>query len=285
MNKKGADSTGIIIFTFLVLTLIGITLFSFIQSVNYSNSMILGIDFIDSVYIQEDRAIFNLNQFAEIAFLKTYNYFLENGKYIKEPSFFNYNGKNLPVFSSLELDENFKKEFKENLKAEFRDRVFEDEVLNKLKLVFGTENFEVSGNTEKLFISEEGFIFTAETGNENRGIKSDSELTYEKDIPINLDFSEFEAQVNYRSNLLAEVDVNKLGLDSFEELYEFKESCSAIGELDFKISCYNENKNKISNFNINVIKNNEKLIFEFESKKEFLIDDTYKNIKFSFVVI
>lgn len=285
MNKKGADSTGIIIFTFLVLTLIGITLFSFVQSVNYSNSMILGIDFIDSVYIQEQRAIFNLNQFAEIAFLKTYNDFLENGKYIKEPSFFNYNEKNIPVFSSLELDENFKKEFKENLETEFRDEIFEDEVLNKLKSVFGTENFEVSGNTEKLSINKEGFVFTAETGNENRGIKSDSELVSEKDIPVNLDFSKFEAQVSYASNLLIEIDVNKLGLDSFEELYEFKESCSAIGELNSKIECYNLHKSEISNFNINIIKYNEKVVFEFESKKEFLIDGAYKKIKFSFVVI
>ena len=91
--------------------------------------------------------------------------------------------------------------------------------------------------------------------------------------------------ISYKPILSSEINLNSLGLNSFKEIYEFKEKCiyeSSIKEIK---NCYNSNRNLISYFDLEIPEKTNYIVMTLTSKKEFLINNQLQKISFSFVPV
>ena len=251
-NKKG-DIT-ILLLVILVLLLTSATLFSFITSSGKVEAKISNARFIENFYSRQDLAEFYLSQAGEIAIVRTYREFVEDDNYINNPI---YNFKEEVEFREIhsKLNENFHNKFVENFKTEFKKYDFEDDYLKNLKEIIEDEDFDVIVDREILGIVIDSW--------EMNGSLNDINITY---VPgISLKFN-----------------LKKVGLHSFEEIYEIKERCKYKEDIE---SCFSD----LINFEVSVVEkeksSGEKYFFvTCATKKDFLIGDGFDRIRFSFVL-
>jgi len=251
-NKKG-DIT-ILLLVVLVLLLTSATLFSFIISSGKTEVKISNARFIENFYSRQDLAEFYLSQAGEIAIVKTYNEFVEEDDYINNPI---YNFREEVEFRELhsKLNENFHNKFAENFKTEFKKYDFEDDYLKNLKETIGDGDFDV--------IVSEGVLTLVVNSWEMKSFIDDINITY---VPrISLKF-----------------DLKKIGLHSFEDIYEIKERCKGDENIE---DCFSD----LINFEVSVLEkeksSGEKYFFvTCATKKDFLIGDEFKVMRFSFVL-
>ncbi len=249
-NRRG-DIT-ILLLVILVLLVASATLFSFVTSSGKVEAKISDAKFVENIYYKENLVEFYINQAGEKSISKTYRIFSENGDYINNPII---SGGEIE-FGKIhnKLNENFYIKFNQNFKEEFENYNFEEDYLKNLKEVILDGNFDVIVNEENLVIK----INNLEINNSVKNIN----ITYIPEISLGFDFQ-------------------KIGLHSFEKIYEVKEGCKNVEEVE---NCYN----KLINFESNVIEkeksNGGKYFFvTLTSKKQFLIDGKFTNINFSFV--
>lgn len=251
-NKKG-DMT-ILLFVILVLLVTSATTFSFIMSSGKTEAKISNARFIETLYSKQDLAEFYLIQAGEIAIVKTYNSFVEEDNYINNPI---YNSKEEVEFKELhsKLSENFHDKFVENFKTGFDSYDFEDDYLKNLKETINDGDFEITVDREALEI-------VIDSWGMNDSL-NDINITYTPEISLKF-------------------DLKKIGLHSFEEIYEIKERCKGDENIE---NCFSD----LINFDVSVVEkeksDGQKYFFmTCTTKKEFLIEDRFDSIRFSFVL-
>ena len=250
-NKKVDIS--ILLLVVLVLLLTSATLFSFIMSSGKTEVKISNAKFIENFYSRQDLAEFYLSQAGEIAMVKTYKEFVEEDDYISNPI---YNFKEEVEFRELhsKLSENFHDKFIENFKTEFKSYGFEEDYLKNLKEIIQDGNFDV--------VVDVGILILAVNGWEMKASLNDINITYTPGISLKF-------------------DLEKVGLHSFEKIYEIKERCKGDKNIE---DCFSD----LINFNVSVVEkektSGERYFFvTCATKKDFLIGGEFDMIRFSFV--
>ena len=251
-NKKG-DMT-ILLLVILVLLLTSVTLFSFIISSDKTEVKISNARFIENFYPRQDLAEFYLIQAGETAIVKTYNEFAEEDDYINNPI---YNFQEEVEFRELhsKLNENFHNKFAENFKTEFKKYDFEEDYLKNLKDIIWDGDFDV--------IMGGGFLALTVNAWEMKSSLNDINITY---VP----------------RIFLKFDLEKIKLHGFEEIYEIKERCKEDENIE---DCFSD----LINFEVSVVEkeksSGERYFFvTCATKKDFLIEDEFKIIRFSFVL-
>lgn len=250
-NKKG--DIAILLLVVLVLLLTSATLFSFIMSSGKTEVKISNAKFIENFYSRQDLAEFYLSQAGEIAMVKTYKEFVEEDDYINNPI---YNFKDEVEFKGLhsKLSENFHDRFVENFKTEFNSYDFEEDYLKNLKEIIKDGDFDA--------VVDEGSLTLAVNDWEMKDSLNDINITYSPGISLKF-------------------DLKKVGLHSFEEIYEIKERCKGDENIE---DCFSD----LINFDVSVVekeKSDEQKYFfvTCATKKDFLIGEEFDSIRFSFV--
>lgn len=249
-NRRG--DIAILLLVILVLLVASATLFSFVISSGKVEAKISSAQFIKDFYSRQNLIEFYLNQAGENSIRKTYNEFVENGDYIN----------NLIIsggefeFEEIhnKLSENFRDRFIENFKEEFKNYNFEEAYLKNLKQIILEKNFDVVADKNIVMMK----INNLEMNDSIEGVN-----------------------INYIPKISLELNLKKIGLHSFEDIYEIKERCK---DVEMVKECYED----LINFNVNVEEkeksNGEKyFLVTLTSKKQFLIDEKFENIDFSFV--
>lgn len=252
LGKKG-ESISLSIFVFLTYALLTYSLFSFLTNSWYVQEEISVGSVIFEAYEEEDLADFYFSEVCERALIKTYYEFVskESSKYdyIENPQ--TYSGSEIFIFDNL--NSNFNEEFMKRL---------EENVVDGIK----DYNF-LSGGVVDIKKLGENYVFIL-TGLEFKGSKENLEYLYKPIIEDNF-------------------EIDKMSLNSFDEIYNFKESCLS-GSFEERKICYESNKELIGKFDVFVevagVENSKYLIFNLKSKKEFLIEDNFKKIDFDFIV-
>lgn len=247
-NKRGDVS--IVILVFLVLLVVFASLFIFAISSMNVKEVISGYLIFDRVYAQEDLIEFYLDSAGKDAVAKTYTDFVDSG--VPELDYIN-NRKSVGGYSEFgelhdKLNENFEKRFIDNFKKELAKYEFEESYLIDLKKNISENKFDVSFNGEFIQLNMNSLMLT-------NSIK--------------------ETSIIYKPQISLEFDLNKIGLDDFGKLYSVKEDCKKQEDIQ---ECFN---NKLNYFNALV--NQENSLVTLTSKKEFLIDEGFKKISFSFI--
>ncbi len=251
-NKKG--DIAILLLVVLVLLLTSATLFSFIISSGKTEVKISNAKFIENFYSRQDLAEFYLSQAGEIAIFKTYNEFVEEDDYINNPV---YNSNREVEFKELhgKLNENFHNKFVENFKTEFKSYDFEEDYLKNLKEAVNDGDFDVT--------LDRGILEIVIDSWEMKAFLNDINITYTPGISLKF-------------------DLKRVGLHSFEEIYEIKEGCKGDENIE---KCFSD----LINFDVGVVekeKSDEQKYFfvTCTTKKDFLIEGEFDSIKFGFVL-
>lgn len=249
-NRKGDVS--VLLLVILVLLVASATLFSLVISSGKVKAKISSAQFINNFYVKQELIEFYFNQAGEKTIVKTYDEFSNSGDYINNPiisggeiEFKNINNR---------LDENFKNRYIENFKEEFESYNFEEDYLRDLRQIILDENFDVVVDKEIVTMT----INNLEMNSSIEGIN----VTYIPEISL-------------------EFNLKKIGLHSFNEIYNVKEKCKNAEELE---ECYSD----LIYFDV-IVEEKEKsssekyFLVTLTSKKRFLIDRKFENIGFSFV--
>jgi len=236
MNKKA--SVWINVLVLLVVATCLVALFSFVNNSGKLKEDISGAFIIDEVLIKGNSLDFEIENLVENVLVETYEKFVDSQSYMNSP-IENPRGSGNWEFGELHktLNEDFKKEFDKNFKLEFSKLGFEED----FKKIVSEGKFESSLNGNK-------FNFKI-SGKEFKSSLKDVEVSYIPEIELVL-------------------DLNRIGLISFEEIYNCKEIVKK-GE-----DC------ALNNFDVS--KSGE--VVELASKKEFLIGKDFKNIEFGFLI-
>ncbi len=248
-NKRGDVS--IVILVFLVLLVVFGSLFIFYTSSVKIKDKISGVVVFNKVYMQENSIKFYLDSAGKDVMVKTYKDFVDDSG--DEYDYINnrrtVEGK-YPEFEELhsKINEKFEKRFSENFKKEFEKYDFEEDYLIDLKKNISENKFDVSFNGEFIQLNMNSLMLT-------NSIK--------------------ETSIIYKPQISLEFDLNKIGLDDFGKLYNVKEDCKKQEDIQ---ECFN---NRLNYFNAFV--NQENSLVTLTSKKEFLIDEEFKKIEFSFI--
>lgn len=246
-NKRG--DIAVVVLVILALISTSAALFSFVTSSGGVEMKISDFKFIDSSYQKQNLAEFYIYQAGEDAIIKTYKEFADDSvpeyDYIKNRQKEGNNAKFGEIWDNL--DERFSNRFKENFKTEFENYEFEEGYLKGLKELISKESFTV--------------LFDGET------LKVDID---DWQISNSLD----NIGVVYFPEISSEFNLRKIGLHSFEKIYEVKEKCLDEGIAK---SCFD---NYLGNFESSIGSSN---LVSLTSKKEFLAENTFEKISFSFI--
>jgi len=251
MNKKNkrGDMTVVLLVVF-VLVISSAALFSFIASSNKVEAKISDARFIENLYSDRDLAEFYLVGASESSIIKIFNETVESDSYIEEPNY-NFDGQVRFGVLSSGLNEKFKEDFVEEFKIEFSKYDFEEDHLKSLKEIVAAGSFDVVFDGEVLTVLITSWKF-------------DDALN---DIEVTL----------YSPRIDLKFDMMKMGLHSFEELYEVKENCKGRENIQ---GCFEE----LVNFEVEVAEKGEDVFVDLTSKKDFLISGGFRNINFGFVL-
>ncbi len=247
-NKRG-DMTVVLLVVF-VLVISSAALFSFISSSNKVEAKISDARFIEDLYSDRDLAEFYLTGAGESVIVKIYDEFVEGDSYIENP---NYNSIHQVRFGVLNFswDDEFRMDFIDEFKSEFSGYDFEEDYLKNLQEVIAAGNFDVAFDGEVLTMSIVNWKMAG----------------FLKDINVTL----------YSPRIYLKFDIIKMGLHSFDEVYEVKEECKGSENVE---SCFEE----LVNFEVAVVERDDDIFVSLTSKKDFLIGRKFRNINFGFVL-
>lgn len=251
LKNKKADIS-IVLLVILCFLVCSIVLFLFSQNSDSIKKTISGVFSIKEVQANQNLGEFYLIQAGENALAKTYKEFVENNNYIDSP--INYSKTDVEFkFLDKRLDKNFKTKFIENFKTEFASYNFDKSSLKDLQLIIkdlSNDNFDFENGVLTITIN-------------NWKINKKLEIIYYPQIFIKL-------------------DLEKINLYSFEEIYNAKNLCKSNSNIK---SCL---ENQLQNFNIGIEQKiitdeNKCNLITFTTKKQFLINNNLNQIKFSFI--
>jgi len=256
--KSRRADISIVLLVILTLVLVISSLFIFVNSSSAVEAEIYDVKFIDQFYLRQNLAEFYVSESVKKAFIKTYLGFVSDSKsiyyYLNNPKETPQNSGNFE-FANLhsKLNENFENKFRENFQTEFKKYNFNEgyveEYLRELNNFVEQGSFNVSLSKGILKMTINDFM-----------IKD----AFEK------------IKIEYFSGISAEFNLTKLGLHDFDKVYEIKEKCKADENLK---NCFEIG---LTNFNVEVNENN---LVTLKSKKDFLIDNDFKKIEFSFIPV
>ena len=254
-NKRG--NLSIVILVLLVFMVTAATLFNFITASERVSETIYGAGVVEGIYTKQNLMEFYIRGSGEKAAVDSYRGLVSSGDYIGNPIT---NFRNEVKFGVLHsgLDENLKIKFTKNLKQEFSNYEFKEDYLINLKQSVLDEKFTV--------ILERG-IFKLDLSRQE------------------LDNSLENINITYFPKVSLDFNLNRIGLDNFEGVYQAKESCKNKDNKSLIESCFNDNLYGFTSF-VEVKKDTNDKNYTFvtlTSKKEFLINKQFKNIEFSFI--
>jgi len=257
-NKRGDLSVVLLVFLVLFITIY--SLFTFTTSSMNVEEKISNVKIIDKIYSQENLVEFYVKEAGEKAVVKSYKEIIKDSNYIGGSVILINNVDAEFTFPKKDLNDIFMVKFIDNFKKEFQKYEFDEDYLKDLKEVIISNDFEINFDGNDLNVIFINFEF---------------EENYEKGNLRN---------IKYMPKMILNFDLNKIGLESFDKIYNVKDNCKSqvdIGE------CFNL---ELNNFNA-VLMNKQKSSGEgyslvtLTSNKEFLIDGNYEKIEFGFVLI
>jgi len=255
-NKKGELSIVILVLLILLLTMV--TLFTFAKDTSKIEAEISDAKFLQDSYVKENNVENYLSLALESAIIESYKEIITKGneEYVGDPAISN--SQKEIMFNNLadDIDSIFLEKIKEKFIVEFLGYDYEENYLVKAELHVDSENFEIT-------FAEDSFKIILE------------ELTF-------IDSYE-DISWAYATKIQTSSSLNKLGLESFEKIYEVKEKCKQQSDIQ---KCFND---EISNFEVVVegkkdSSDNEYDLVKFTSEKEFLINNNFEKINFEFVL-
>ncbi len=250
-NKTGSMHVTLMVFMVATLAIASIFIFATSES-NFegkiSDARVVG--FTSNVY---DLGQFYINQAGEKAFVDSYTELIKDNSFMANPKK-NSNGD--VEFGSLNpnLDDDMLKRISPRFKENFNSYEFTNEFMIKIKN---------SINDGKFRIAEENRRFKIVVSN------------------LEFNFSSSSINVIYFPEISSSLDTNKIGLNSFEEIYAAKEKC----KNDEKVKeCFEKD---LKSFNVYAEQKTEDgkkyYLVTLTSKQEFLIDGEFKSIGLRFV--
>ncbi len=254
LRNKKAGSPPIVILTILVLVLYTTTLFSFIRS---SGKIVAELEspifLVNPAYAPEEALRFHVSEIGQETLIKTYIEFTQNKEYtyIQNPQSI----ENNAFFDVINpnLNESFSQRFIENLNSDINKFNFgDDENLNKIKSYTKTGKFD----GENYFLSVVGY--------------NQEQINPEK------------VSIKYSPEIRLTYSLNNYGLDSFEEVYQAKETCKKL--IEGVLDCFVDT---LPNFMVSytelTLKDGKHDSLTLTSKRSFLIDGELKKVSFSFL--
>jgi hypothetical protein len=256
IGKKG--DLRLMLFLILTLAIAISTIFLFLTNWEKSVIKVYSSDISEEIYYYERETFFYLEQLAYLSLFKTYQELFEEDYYIVKPI---YNSDNYVSFGNFNPNlNNIKKRiFKNNFEKNFNEIDFEKEYLNNLKKQINLENYSI-------YIEEDFFIINFKNITFNQSLDN-VDILYNPEINISVNLDE---------------------LKNFKDIYEFKEKCIDIFNLENRKNCYENNKIILDDFYLNVSSkiddfDEEYILIELETKNNFLINNKLKKISFSFI--
>lgn len=254
-SKKG--SIWIVLLVFLDLFIVSASLYIFITSSWVAREKIYDASIIDKLSEKENLAEFYIREAGKKAVVESYKDIANNQEYIGGAVTLINNID--PEFGLLNenLNENFRASFIENFKKEFSAYEFDEQYLKDLRDVVLSEDFQVYFDGEIINV-----------------------------VFLNLQFkgSVEDINVNYNPSISIAISLTKIGLESFNDIYQTKEECKSKENMQ---ECFNSNlRNFYSEFQSKEKPNSEGYsLATLISKKEFFLDSdkSYEKIQFSFV--
>lgn len=245
-NKRGDLQVTLLVLLILVASLT--LLFIFYSEGKKTKSDFYGPITSYDVLTKDNYIDFYISQIYTEAFYKTYDLFLTNEHYFISPP---ETKEGVIVFGNL--DDSWKEKFKTNLHLEVRSEArsykFNEEFLEgvRLRLVAGEFTIEEV---------DEGFVIAISNTLNSRNSLIETEYSYA-----------FRKELSF----------SLLGLNSFDKIYEAKESCLSDKEVDSIENCLSSDLN----FNVEIIEGSIKL-FILSSKKDYYFGDNLNKFKFHF---
>lgn len=254
MNKKAQLSVGI--FVALVVALVGTTLFLFLSNdvVKKDKLHKLPLDFISDLEKRETLTSYYVEDFSRDALVAGYNAFAgkDASSYVKVGSSYARNVPgygNVVIFDELRTDLNgvFEGTFRQHLNYVLQDKDFVKKWFNvQATNGEGSWDYDVEFDGENLIVVFRGF-----------GV-GQSQYSNAEDISI------------YRTDIPILINLNEIGLHSFQEIYDAKEACE-------NVSCMEQ---RLSNFDVEF--NSENEVWTLKTKRHYLINENFQQIEITF---
>ncbi|MEK6917539.1 MAG: hypothetical protein AABW51_01185 [Nanoarchaeota archaeon] len=250
-NKIGSVHVTLIVFMMITTVVTSIFIFTTSESgfeTKISDARV--VQFTSNVY---DFGEFYINQAGEKAFVDSYIGFIQDNSFIENPKM---NSQGDVEFTKLSsnLDNRMLRDISPKFKDNFNSYEFKNNFMEEIKDSINKDKFRITNENEQFKIVVSNLEFNFSSNNIN--------VVYFPEI----------------SDLL---DLNKVGLNSFDEIYTAKEKC----KKDEKIKeCFEK---ELKSFNVSVEQKtdngNKYYLIKLSSKKEFFINDEFKSIELSFV--
>lgn len=263
-SRKG--NLPILIFVIMTFVVCSYTLFIFLTNSPQVKAAIINVDRgFDSIYDQEAETRFFLRDSFEKALIKTYEEFVVRGDYLSNLRISQFSELQGIYYSGI-LSQGFKTEFivrlKENFKKDIQGKKFEKSYLNNLQKDILDEKFEIMFKENK-----------------NIEVKIDNSF---------FDYKGDGIETIYNPVIKEEINFTRTGLEEVENFVELGSLCSGFSEIDEKKEGYETKKGYLDNFEFNyreieISEDKKELVLDLKSKREFLIDNDFKKIEFSFI--
>jgi len=259
ITKSKKSNISIIILVFLILIVCSASLFIFATSDKKVKVKISDVGLIQDAQLKQEVAEFYIYEAIEKSMVNPYREMLNQDKYIESPS---YNLQNKIEFANLygNLNDYFYSEFRNRFKNEFENYAFQEEYLNNLKNLIAQDKFSSSFDGENL-IFETSLLEIKSTSEKNS-------VVYFPEIFLNISFS-------------------RIGLNSFNAIYNSKEKCKGKETAELMKACFSNELGAFDAESAEKIISEEKKYFliSLTSKKKFLIENNFEKISFEFVAI
>ncbi|MEK6875728.1 MAG: hypothetical protein AABX30_03520 [Nanoarchaeota archaeon] len=251
-NKKANSPISIALLVLLTISICSYTLYMFYKNDQKIILEISGAEVVNIPYNEKEKVDFYLSKVSRDSFFESYSEFLKQGLYIDNPVE-NPSGSGNFEFEMLDvnLNEKFMQFYLSNLEKNFDEISFSNYNGERLKSIIKNKEYEYSfdGNNIGIRIKDMDFV--------NHLEKNGLSAVYKTDIIYNTSFA-------------------KLGLNSFSEIYNTKETCIARNEITKE--CFSS----LDNFDVEVDSSNN--LVSFKSKKKVYSGEDFSNIEFSFIL-
>jgi hypothetical protein len=250
-NKKATVHVPLIVFMTLILVITSLFFFSY--NTNKFEARISDARVVEVSYSIYDSGEFYINKVGEKSLVESYFEIVNENDYTKGKK----NSEGYVEFSGLsnDLDKKIENSVEAKFKENFNEYELENPFIIKIKESINAGNFRVLNENDKLSIVVSKLEFT---------------------------FSSNNVKVVYFPEISSKLDLKKIGLNSFSEIYAAKEKCKK--EVLIK-GCFEK---ELVNFDVSVLEkgSNEKyFLVNIKSKKEFFVNNEFKKIELSFVSI
>lgn len=258
-NKKGDLPT--VLLVFLVFLVVLTSLFTFLIKSKNINEYTESVGLINEVYEEQNLAEFYIIEAVKTSIVESYLDITKDGGFVENP---NFDLQTNVFFDELNsnLNGDFLKEFDKSIKRNFGNYDFQEDYLKKLKETILADRFDSSFNGEKLRINV-------------------------KDLKLKK-FSE-KINVTYSPNISLEASLDKMGLHSFDQIYQAKEICKTKTTTDSLKECFQDH---LKYFDVGVIERQniqnqgqKSFIITLKSKTDFLIEGKFHTITLNFIPI